>query len=518
MMSQPASKSFPPQTAVTPGSQGVSGDGGKRSSLPSWLAPILLVPVVLVVHGYHPFAGDAGIYAAGVRHILDPSLYPLNAVFVTAFTRRSIFAWVLAGTVRVTHLPLVWVLLTAHLFSIWLYLAACRELATRFFTGESARWGSVLLAAAWFTLPVAGTALTLMDPYVTARSFVTPAGVMAIAACLDRAWLRTAGLLLLAVLLHPLMGAYAAAFVTLQAVTMSGRVRLAAGLCVGAVAACGIAFALARGMAVSGAYREAVSLAPRSFLFLARWQWYEMLGLLLPLLLLAWAAQRGERTSRMSAVCLACVLMGSTCVVVAALFVPPHGPYLLVPLQVLRGFWVLYAVGVVLCGGLTGALMQRSGIAALGMIAVLCGGMFAGQRLAWSGERQIEWPGAYPINAYAQAFLWIRAHTPRDAIFAFDPRLDYQPGEDEQGFRAIAERDQVADDKDAGVAAVIPSLAERWAQQRALTVHLRRMSDAERVAVLTPLGARWLLLAPGAETAFTCPFRNRVVKVCRMDR
>ena len=56
---------------------------------PTRLAPVLLTPLVLVINGYHPFAGDAGIYIAAVRHILNPSLYPLNSVFVTAFTRLS---------------------------------------------------------------------------------------------------------------------------------------------------------------------------------------------------------------------------------------------------------------------------------------------------------------------------------------------------------------------------------------------------------------------------------------------
>ena len=78
-------------------------------------APWLLTPVVLLVHGYHPFAGDAGIYTAGIRHILDPSLYRLNSALVDAFTRRSVFAWAVAALVRITHAPLAWILLALHL-------------------------------------------------------------------------------------------------------------------------------------------------------------------------------------------------------------------------------------------------------------------------------------------------------------------------------------------------------------------------------------------------------------------
>ncbi|HLJ76289.1 MAG TPA: hypothetical protein VKT75_02700, partial [Acidobacteriaceae bacterium] len=156
-----------------------------RSQPWSRISPWLLAPVVLFIHGYHPFAGDASIYTAGIQHILDPSLYPLNAAFVDAFTHRSVFAWTVAALVRMTHLPLDLVLLALHVFSIALLLGACRSLAARLFASESAHRCAVLLAAACCSLPVAGTALVLMDPYVTARSFSSPLTLLAIAACLD---------------------------------------------------------------------------------------------------------------------------------------------------------------------------------------------------------------------------------------------------------------------------------------------------------------------------------------------
>jgi hypothetical protein len=43
------------------------------------------------------------------------------------------------------------------------------------------------------------------------------------------------------------------------------------------------------------------------------------------------------------------------------------------------------------------------------------------------------------------------------------------------------------------------------------------MTDAQRIAELTALGATWLLLPSQTETAFPCPYRNTVVAVCRMD-
>ncbi len=482
----------------------------------AWL--LLLTAAVLLVDGFHPFAGDAGIYVAAVRHALDPSLYPVNALFVTAFSRYSIFAWAMAEAVRLTHLPLEWALLAAHVLSIFLFLAASRAVAVRLFTEERARGCAVVLAAACFTLPVAGTALPLMDPYVTARSFSTPLCLLAVAACLDGTWLRTMAWLALAMMVHPLMGAYAVAFVTLCAAVRAGRTRLAIGLCAVGIAACGAAFAWAHGMPVSPGYREAVELAPRSFLFLSRWRWYDVLGLAMPLLLFGIAVWKLRIASRQRAVCVACVLMGSSSVVVAAFLVPATGAYLLVPLQVLRSFHLIYALGVILCGGVLAALMKRSRIAGFALPALVFAGMFAAQEAAWPGCRHVEWPGARPTNGYERAFLWVRGNTPQDAVFAFDPRLDYLPDEDEQGFRAIAERDQLADDKDAGVVAEVPALAERWAAQRNAELHVDKRTDAERVKALAPLRAAWLLLPPDAATEFPCPYRNRVVMVCRMSR
>jgi hypothetical protein len=473
---------------------------------------------VLVAHGYHPFAGDAGIYTAGIRRILDPSLYPANSAFPEAFTRLSLFPWIPAALVQATHLTLAWILLATHLASVFLFLFACRRLASRFFPGEAARWSSVLLAAGCFTLPVAGTALVIMDPYVTARSFSTPLSLLALADALGGAWFRTALFLLLATMVHPLMGAYATAFVLIYALIAARRARYALLLCCALFASAGAAFFASRGAPASLAYREAIDLPQRTFLFLSRWRWFEDLGLLLPIVLYALAWGRLRRESPARNLCLTCLLVGSTSGLIAAVFVPPAGPWILVPLQVLRSVHLIYITGVVLCGGLLARVASRSRFAAAFLVALLFAGMFAAEALAWPGCNRIEWPGLRPANPWQQAFLWIRDNTPRQAIFAFNPDLVYLPEEDEQGFRAIAERDHLADDKDAGIVAVLPGLAERWALQRKSQLNVDRMSDAQRRSALAPLGANWLLLPPQAETAFPCPYRNAVVEVCRMVR
>jgi hypothetical protein len=481
---------------------------------------LLLTPLVLFVHGFHPFAGDAGIYVAGVRHLLDPSLYPLNAVFVSAFTRWSVFAWIVAAFIRVAHLPLAWALFLAHLFSLGLFLFACRQLAVRLFARDSARWCAILLAGACCTLPVAGTALVLMDPYVTARSFSTPLSLLAVAACLgpvrSRAWLHTLLLLALTAALHPLMGAYSAAFIVLYACIASGRTRTTLALCAVAVSAAAVAFVFAHRLPTNFDYRQAVLLAPRTFLFLARWRWYEDLGLVLPLLLFAIAGRTLRAADPKRNLCLTCIALGVTSTIIAAFFVPPSGPYLLVPLQLLRSFHLIYAVGIILTGGLGAALFARSRSVIVLFFALLFAGMFLSEPLAWPGCRRVEAPREPPMNPYSQAFLWIRDHTPRSAVFAYNPQLVYLPNEDEQGFRAIAERDHLADDKDAGIAAVDPPLAIPWAAQRNPEFSVDTMSDNQRRAILGPLRATWLLLPVDAQTSLPCPWQNAVAMVCQL--
>lgn len=484
--------------------------------VPPSLTLLLAVPAELLIHGYHPFANDGGLYVAGIRQTLVPSLYPVNTAFVSAFTHYSIFAWTFASIVRLSRLPLPGILLAAHLASLWLFLCACRSLAVRLFAGERARWCAALLAAACCALPVAGTALVLMDPYVTARSFSTPLSLFAVAACLDRAWLRTALLLLGAVLFHPLMGAFAVGFVVILALIRGGRTPTAVLLCCAAGIAALIAWEVVRNAPISTAYREAVLLPQRTFLFLARWHWYEVLGLVLPLILFGSATQKYPASAPIGALCRTSICIGTTGFLVAAAFAQPAGPYVLVPLQILRSYHILYLAGVVLCGGVLGSVAMRSRLAVAAFLVLLAGIMFQAERATWPNGNRIEWPNHPPANLYEEAFLWIRGHTPRDAVFAFNPDLVYLSGEDEQGFRAIAERDQLADDKDAGVAAVLPSLAGRWELQRNSELFVDSMTDAQRYTVLAPLGATWLLLPPAAHTSFPCPYSNGAVKVCEL--
>jgi hypothetical protein len=490
--------------------------GLSRSTL---MRLVALTPAVLLIHGYHPFSDDAGIYVAGVRKLLDPSLYRPDAAFVLANTRLSLFAHAIAATVRVTHLPLAVMLLIAHLASIFLYLLGCWCVASHVFARSAERWTAVLLAVACFTLPAAGTALVLMDPYVTARSFSTPLALFAVAAVLERRWGRAAVFLVLMGAVHPLMMIYAAALVVLYAVADAGTARWAAVVGVFGVAAVGV-FALAlRHVPVSHAYFEAMHSGDHWFVYPAQWRWYEDFGLIAPLALFGWAIARLEAESRVRRLCVACVALGASSTAASFLFVHASGPYLLARLQLLRSFQIIYALGVLLLGGLLGRMLGRGRArwALALMLAVAAGGLFAAQRANYPFSAHIEWPWARPRNPWAKAYVWIRENAPANAVFAADPGLVFRDGVDMQGFRATAERSMLADDKDQGVvAAVDPSLAATWAAQRDAQLGVETMTDAERIRRLRPLGATWLLLPSSAKTNFPCPYRNAAAKVCRI--
>ncbi len=425
--------------------------GEQRRNLRFAVIAALLTPVVLLVHGYHPLADDGAIYVAGVKKLLNSSLFPSDSVFVLAPTRLSVFAHVLAAVVRWSHLSLPVVLLACQLTSIFLFLFGCYRVAG---------WGAALLGACLFTLPVAGTSLSLMDPYVTARSFSTPFTLFALAAVLEERWAWAALWIALTALVHPLMAAYA-----LLAL---------------------VALALAH-------------------LFLSSWQWFEYFGLLMPLLLLALSRRP---------LAIAATVSGAFALLVSICFVHRSGSLTLARVQPLRAFHFVYLAGLLLAGSLLARLPKR---AVAGVVAALLLIVFAAQRFTYSSSNHIEWPGLAPRNDWQQAFLWIRDNTPQNAIFALDNDYIETPGEDAQGFRATAERSAVPDYfKDGGIASNFPQAANRWLLGSQATAHLNQATDAQRLERLAPLGATWIVLPAHSATALPCPYVNSGVRVCRL--
>jgi hypothetical protein len=518
----------------------------------------------LAVNGYHPYAEDGGLYMAGAKRLLDPALYPYGTGFVLEPTRYSLFARAVAGLVRATHVGLPVVLLGLDVASVWVTLFAAWMLATRCWEGSAARAGAVTLLACWLGLPVAGTALLMMDPYVTARSFSTPCMVLALAGALDmtagegarrRGMVLWGGSIALAVAMHPLMAAYAlgASLMLMCLRAQSTRVRVwgTAGLCVAALGLAGVLCAVARPESADYA-RVALT---RSYWFLAEWRWYEVVGLVAPLGILGWygwwisvlrpthrdetamdgapgplrldthisearcgAPQLVDGEEARQTLARMAVAAGATAVLVAMMFARAGGAtHLVARMQPLRVFQIVYLVMALLLGAWIGErVLRRKAWRWVIALALLGGTMFAASRAAYPDSRHVEAPWAEAQNPWVRAFLWIRANTPKDALFALDADYINAAGEDAQCFRAIAERSALADySKDGGEASIAPALTEEWVREQAAQRGLSALG-AQQLSGLRSLGVSWVVLDTGVATGFECPYRNEAVEVCQL--
>ncbi len=484
-----------------------------------------------LIHGYHPYAEDAGIYISGIKLALNPMLYPVDAQFVTAHTALSIFSGFMATLTRLIHTPLEYVLFGVQVATTWLLIFSCWQLARRCFINPAARLGAITLVTVCLTLPVAGTSLFMMDPYVTGRSFSTPYILLAICGCLDRRWLATLLPLAIAALFHPLMAIYASGFLLMLWASQEKRWNVVAALCIASITT-GMALQYSqRNVTETNAYVAAA--LTRTFFYLSQWQWYEWTGLAAPLLMmLAWlrrSRSRGQRMEAQLALCAASIAAGLSSIAVSLLFSHPWShSHLVARLQPLRAFHIIYLVFFVLLGGILGQywLKRVAWRWAAGFITVAAI-MFSAQRATYPSLSHLEMPWqrqnissqttSPQQNYWKQAFIWVRHNTPTDAVFALDANYITMPDEDSQGFRAMAERSSLADySKDGGASAIFPQLAPDWMTQHTADTGLSSMTDQQRINRLAPFGITWLVLLRTAHTDFTCPYSNAEVMVCRM--
>jgi hypothetical protein len=497
----------------------------QRSLTPSPALRLLgLAVLALLVHGYHPYAEDAGIYVAGIKLRLNPHLYPASAAFVRPYLRLSVFSNWNAWLVRALHLPLDVVLFVTYVATTWLLLYSCLLLARRCFARTEAQWGAVVLVTLCLTVPVAGSSLFLTDPYVTSRSISTPLTLLAVCACLDRRLWRTVGCLAVVGLFHPLMGIYAAGFVLLLA-----AVQRRSWAALGALAA----GALLLGEAVQASQRHVVESAAhhiavltRYYYFLSVWHWYEWVGLVAPLALLAvygwWREKDDDRSLPRRAdttLALGSIAIGVIAIALCLLFARPEShSHLMATLQPIRSFLFVYYCMFLLLGGLLGEHgLQRVAWRWTLLACALGGLMYSVEHATYPALAQVELPWVESRNPWAEAFLWVRHNTPTDAVVALDADYIQADGENAQGFRAIAERSSLADfSKDGGSASIFPALAEKWMVEHTADTGLSQMSDAERARRLAPFHVSWVILQQPAATRLECPYENERVKVCRL--
>jgi len=483
----------------------------------------LLSLFALAVQGFHPYAEDGGLYVAGIKKMLDPSLYNVRPEFVLAPLRFSPFAPTLAGISRMSNLPLPWVLLGLYAASIWGTLFGGWMVVSRCTASLTARYGAISLLACWLSIPIAGTSLMLMDPYVTARSLSTPLTLFAIAWAMDtltgswRSGILCAIALTLAVV-HPLMATYALTTVVVLLLLGSQRevVRRWGPFLFGGFIILVAAIVQAASPYESPHYVMAV--LTRAYWFPLQWQWYELFGLLAPIALLVLVGRAFEAKC-WRLLTQTVITLGVLSVVIALCFSRASlSTHLVARLQPLRCFQIVYEVMILLLGAWLGDrwLKRKPWRWAL-MLTILGGVMFASQRSTYPESAHFEWPGVVPQNLWSQAFLWIRDNTPKDALFALDANYISQDSEDAQSFRSIAERSVLPDySKDGGETSITPRLADAWFEGETAQTGLDTENDGAREAKLQPLGVEWVVLRRNSLTAWVCPYENVMVKVCAL--
>src|SRR5262249_834002 len=148
----------------------------------------------------------------------------------------------------------------------------------------------------------------------------------------------------------------------------------------------------------------------------------------------------------------------------------------------------------------------------------LCAGMWYAQRQLFPNSPHIELPNHVPDNDWLQAFAWIRQNTPIDAYFALDPAHMEIPGEDEHGFRAIAERSMLADTvKDGGSVSMFPALAEKWQAQLQAQQGWAQFHANDFRRLKKQYGVDWVVLQQPGTPDLHCPYQNKTLLVCRID-
>lgn len=499
----------------------------------SWTIWLLaLTCATLLVHGYHPLAEDGGLYVAGVEFTLDRSLFPHFTEFVSAHLHYSIFAPVLAEITRLTHVPLLGVLLAVEIVSILLTLLAARAVLRRVLPNDSAQLAGVALLAALWTVPIAGTSLLLMDPYVTARSLSTPLSLWAIAFALDdwttnrRPLAACITAIVLAAAFHPLMAGYALGFIlVLRALRSRHTVLLLASLA--AITFAGAAVLQARAPADSAAMLLAAE--SRYYWFLSQWHWYEIFGLLGPLLVLA--ALRTDRPSEPNRALLAnaAILYGCFAAVLTLLFAhESYQAHIVARLQPLRVFLTIYLIMLLLLGASLQQVFDRLAsstsraslrYATVPLLLAAACGMFLAQRDQFPASAHIElpWRLRENPNPWVRAFLWCRDNTPQNALFALNAHYITSHGEDAQTFRAIALRSVLPDfSKDGGEAAITPRLANQWKAGFTAQLELDQKTAPQLHARLDPYGVHWVILKKNSPAMLDCPYQNESLKVCRL--
>jgi hypothetical protein len=365
-------------------------------------------------------------------------------------------------------------------------------------------------------MSAAGTSLYIMDEYLTPRSLSTPGTLFAVCDALEGRYLRAGMWIALISTVHPLMTVFAGSF--LLVLILFRRQALFQRQAEFSTAMASI-IALPLFPKVTPAYQQVLETRP--YFFLTNWAWYEWLGLLGPFVVLAWIAWLGKRKSLGATELLCKALIAFEAVFFAlALVVSVPGKFdNLAELQPARSLHLLYILMFLIGGGLLGKFVLRNRPLRWAVLFVpLCAATVFAQKATFPATPYIEWPGQASRNPWVQAFDWIRSNTPEDAYFAMNPLAMQLPGEDEHGFRAIAQRSLLADNvKDSGAVSMFPDLASQWKEQVNAQSGWNKFQIENFQNLRAKYGINWLVLEQPGVPGLACPYENSQLLVCRID-
>ncbi len=490
--------------------------------------PILLFATLgFFAMGYHPGAEDDGVYLAAVKSAVTPTLYPHDSAFFKMQMRTSVFDTWMAIFVHTTGISVAWSEMIWQFVSVAMMLFACWSIVSKLFEERSARWGGIAMLSAMLTLPVAGTALYIADQYLHPRNLATALILFAVARILaGRRW-QAMPFLLVAAILHPLMGALGISFCSVLTLTLSEPVREQV-----------LTWRARMRLMTTEAATPALAIIPFGWLFdkpsqtyldaissrhcfhLFEWTWYEWLGAIGPLVIFWVMARMARKQGNMalSHFALAIFIYGAFQQAVAMILLGPPALVRLSTLEPMRYLQLVYVFMTLIGGAYLGKYFLKARVWRWAVFLLVAnGGMYFAQRQLFASTEHIEIPGRESSNQWLQAFDWIRKNTPEDAYFATDSKYMLAAGEDYHGFRAIAERSVLADEiKDTAVITKSPELGPEWERQVSATTgfHTFQMADFERLK--RDFGVTWVLVSGTKPEGLSCQWHNETLSVCQI--
>jgi hypothetical protein len=483
-----------------------------------------LALVAMAIMGYHPGLEDDSFYLAAIKRNLNPSLFPHDADFFRVQFQATIFDKLIASSVRLTHLPLAWMSLLWQFIAIFFVLHGCWRIAHRCFPTAESHWAATALVAAVLTMPLPGVAINLADQYLHPRTLATAAILAAIVAVIDRRLWLVGVLLAFAFAVHAIMACFGISFCFFLWWWMRQPLgsEPAVSLVTASIVPLGWIFEPA-----SDAWRHAAST--RGFYFPGRWHWYEWLGVIAPIILLfafrRFLQSHPDPNNECEIVPLTNAMLsyGAFQTIFGLMIMLPPGLERLRPFEPMRYLHLLYLLFFLLAGGLIARyFLDRRVYRWLLLFVPLCLGMLYAQRQMYPASAHLELPWVQPANPWLQAFSWISANTPSDALFALDPHYETLPAEDFHGFRALAERSVLADyEKDGGMAARVPSLAPRWLKEVTTLNGWKDFQPKDFGRLKETFGVTWIVLST-KDAAYSqakdmqCPYANQEVQVCHL--